>query len=71
MSQGTEGWCFEQVLILFMSLLQYVMGENPCRDIIRDSPIDILIEYINPFISYYLGDFVHSNSLNHLWVMRR
>ena len=56
-SLQTEPWRFEQVLILFMLLLQYVMDQSNNPQVITQAPVQILIEYMNPFLNYHIEDF--------------
>lgn len=59
MSQGLDKfpYRFEQVLILIILLLQYVIDENNRPSIVQEAPVELLIDYMNPFIKDHIQDY--------------
>jgi hypothetical protein len=72
MSQGLKhySWRFEQLFILFILLLQYVIDENNRPGIIEEAPVELLIDYMNPFIREHIQDYAVYLSIEHLWIMK-
>ena len=63
-------WQFEQVLILFILLLQYAIDENNTTTIIEEAPLEELIEMMNPFINAHIPDYAEYLGIDNLWIMK-
>lgn len=63
-------WQFEQVLILFILLLQYAIDENNSATIIEEAPIEEMISLMNPFITDHIADYAEYLEIDNLWIMK-
>ena len=64
-------WRFEQIFILFMLLLQYTIDEQNQPGLIFTEPAEMLIEYMNPFMSDHIEDYSEYLQIDNLWALQR
>lgn len=71
MSKGLERapWRFEQILILFILLIQYAIDENNKESLIEEAPVELLVDYMNPFIREHIQDYAEYLHIEKLWIM--
>lgn len=50
-------------------LLQYAIDENNRPSIIEEAPVELLIDYMNPFIKDHIQDYSEYLGIDNLWIM--
>lgn len=69
-SQHLKWVKFEQLYILLVLYLQFIIDEENNKNIIKTASVDILCEYINDFIQNHLQALAEYYELENMEIMR-